>query len=135
MAYIDNGPSSSHQPQIVSAHDLDMTKLRGEQFYALYDALTLAINGMMGIMNQPRSEQKGDLNPAGRYLENMSEFLHQERIRLIETLRQHAPASKHDEFLRMHLLVRYEAECADMSATDLAAFVLDIAREGKKWLS
>lgn len=135
MAVVESNALAGIQPQSLSTYDLDMTKLRGEQFYALYDALTLAINGTIGIMNQPRCEANGNLNPAGRYLENLSEFLHQERIRLIETLRQHSPASKLDELLRMHLLVRYEAECADMSATDLAAFVLDIAREGKKWLS
>lgn len=126
-AALINNTSQTLAPQISLLHGLDMSKLRGQEFYALYDALTLAINGTLGVMNQPRCESKGDLNPAGRYLENLSEFLHQERIRLIETLREQVPSTRDEAFSRMHLLVRYEAECADMNATDLAAFVLSFA--------
>lgn len=124
---LDQNAQSYLPAQFGAAHGLDMTKLRGEQFCALYDALTLAINGMVGIMNQPRCEERGNVNAAGQYLEAMAEILSQEKIRLIENLRQHVPASKGEAFSRMHLLVRYEAECADMTAADLAAFVLSFA--------
>lgn len=129
MTMVNGIPSQFIQPQTAQLTDLDMTSLEGRQFEAVYEALTTAINAMQGIQNQPRCEVKGGrLNPAGEYLSTFVEFLHTERTRLIETLNHKKPDNDDDAHRRMHLLVRYEAECSDMKAAELAAFVLSFAK-------
>lgn len=133
MTVLVNGiPEQFRSPDTFHLGDLDMSSLEGKQFEAVYDALSMAIVGFTGILNQPRcrSEKDESCNKAGEYISSMLEFLHTERIRLVEVRHHKKATSELDERDRLHLLVRYEAECAD-----LAAFVLDIAREGKKWLS
>jgi hypothetical protein len=118
-----NGIPEHLRPEDDWLNELDMTALEGRQFNAVYDALTLAITGFSGVMNQPRSKSARGLNPAGEYLSTMFEFMHSERTRLIETLNHRKPKDDDEAHIRMCLLVQYEAECEDMKAGELAAFV------------
>ncbi len=128
---INGIPDEFLRPEQDWLNELDMTAFEGRQFNAVYDALSLAITGLSGVMNQPRSKSAGGLNPAGKYLCTMFEFIHSERTRLIETLNHRKPTDEDEALYRMHLLVQYEAECQEMSAADLAAFVLSLQENGE----
>ncbi|UXT43241.1 hypothetical protein FY137_18400 [Agrobacterium tumefaciens] len=123
MMTINGIPDQFLHPEQDWLNELDMTALEGRQFNAVYDALSLAITGLSGVMNQPRSKFVGGLNPAGEYLSTMFEFMHSERTRLIETLNHRKPKDDDEAHIRMCLLIQYEAECEDMKAGELAAFV------------
>ncbi|CDN91791.1 hypothetical protein [Agrobacterium tumefaciens] len=128
---INGIPDQFLRPDQDWLNELDMTALEGRQFNAVYDALSLAITGLSGVMNQPRSKSLGGLNPAGKYLCTMFEFMHSERTRLIETLNHRKPKDDYEAHIRMCLLVQYEAECEDMKASELAAFVMSIQEGGE----
>lgn len=120
---INGIPDQFHRPEQDWLNELDMTAFEGRQFIAVYEALSLAIIGLSGVMNQPRSKTDRGLNPAGKYLSTMFEFMHSERTRLIETLNHRKPKDDDEAHIRMCLLIQYEAECQDMEADELAAFV------------
>lgn len=130
MTTINGIPEQFLRPEQDWLNELDMTALEGRQFNALYDALSLAITGISGVMNQPRSKSVGGLNPAGEYLSTMFEFMHYERTRLIETLNHRKPKDDDEAHIRVCLLVQYEAECQDMKASEMAAFVLSLQTKG-----
>lgn len=117
-------------PETMVLQSLDMSGFEGTQWEAAYDALTLAINGMQGIENQPRcSGSRGLLNAAGDYLDCLSEFLHLERTRLMENLRLYRPTMDVDKARRACLLMKYEAECGELSMSDMAAYALSLTSE------
>lgn len=120
---INGIPDQFLRPERDWLNELDMTDFEGRQFNAVYEALSLAITGLSGVMNQPRSKTDRGLNPAGKYLSTMFEFMHSERTRLIETLNHRKPKDDDEAHFRMCLLIQYEAECQDMEANELAAFV------------
>jgi hypothetical protein len=120
---INGIPVEFLRPEQDWLNELDMTAFEGRQFNAVYEALSLAITGLSGVMNQPRSKTDRGLKPAGEYLNTMLEFMHSERTRLIETLNHRKPKNDEEAHIRMCLLVQYEAECEDMRAIELAAFV------------
>lgn len=120
---INGIPDQFLRPEQDWLNELDMTAFEGRQFNAVYEALSLAITGLSGVMNQPRSKTDRGLKPAGEYLSTMLEFMHSERTRLIETLNHRKPKDDDEAHVRMCLLVQYEAECEDMKAGELAAFV------------
>ncbi|CVI58828.1 hypothetical protein CFBP4996_19605 [Agrobacterium leguminum] len=120
---INGIPAQFLRPEQDWLNELDMTAFEGRQFNAVYEALSLAITGLSGVMNQPRSKTDRALNPAGKYLSTMFEFMHSERTRLIETLNHRKPKDDDEAHFRMCLLIQYEAECQDMEANELAAFV------------
>ncbi|WP_421616627.1 hypothetical protein [Agrobacterium tumefaciens] len=128
---INGIPAQFLRPEQDWLNELDMTAFEGRQFNAVYDALSLAITGLSGVMNQPRSKTDTGLKPAGAYLSTMLEFMHSERTRLIETLNHRKPKDDDEAHIRMCLLVQYEAECEDMKAGELAAFIksFDKAKE------
>ena len=120
---INDIPDQFLRPEQDWLNELDMTAFEGRQFNAVYEALSLAITGLSGVLNQPRSKTDRGLNPAGKYLSTMFEFMHSERTRLIETLNHRKPKDDDEAHIRMCLLIQYEAECQDMEADELAAFV------------
>ena len=120
---INGIPDQFLRPEQDWLNELDMTAFEGRQFNAVYEALSLAIIGLSGVLNQPRSKTDRGLNPAGKYLGTMFEFMHSERTRLIETLNHRKPKDDDEAHIRMCLLIQYEAECQDMEANELAAFV------------
>lgn len=120
---INGIPDQFLRPERDWLNELDMKDFEGRQFNAVYEALSLAITGLSGVMNQPRSKTDRGLNPAGKYLSTMFEFMHSERTRLIETLNHRKPKDDDEAHFRMCLLIQYEAECQDMEANELAAFV------------
>lgn len=123
MTTVNGIPEQFLRPEQDWLNELDMTAFEGRQFNAVYDALSLAITGLSGVMNQPRSKTDKGLNPAGKYLSTIVEFMHSERTRLIETLNHRKPKDDDEAHIRMCILVQYEAECEDMKASALAAFV------------
>ncbi len=121
---INGIPAQFLRPERDWLDQLDMTAFDNRQFNAVYDALSFAITGFSAILSQPRCKTASNrANPAGEYLAEMLEFMHSERTRLIETLNQRKPKEEHDAHNRMCLLVQYEAECEDMKASELAAYV------------
>lgn len=128
MTSINGIPEQYLRPERDFLNELDMTAFEGRQFNAVFDALSLAITGFSAILSQPRCKQSERANPAGEYLSEMLEFMHSERTRLIETLLHKKPSAADDAHNRMCLLVQYEAECEDMQASELAAFVLSFAK-------
>ena len=116
------------KPDLSVLDGLDTSKFVGTQWNAVYDALSLAISGISGIGCQPRCEESPHvLNPAGDYLDYLSEFLINERERLIKNLHIHQPSSADESTTRASLLVRYEAECGELNMTAMAAYALSLA--------
>ncbi len=126
---VSNIPSRFLKPDLAELEKLDMQSLEGHQFKAVYDALSLAILGLSGILEQPRCKIGGRANGAGNYVSTLQEFMHAERTRLIDALNQNTPKTAFDAHVRMHLLVQYEAECQELGANELAGFVLSCRTE------
>jgi DNA polymerase III epsilon subunit-like protein len=128
MGTVSNIPEQFQRADTNHLTDLNMSTFEGIQFNAVYDALTLAINGLRGISNQPRCQlNRGLLNPAGEYIDSLVEFFHAERVRLLETLHHTKVEGDYNKRLRMNLLVQHEAECAELEPAELAAFVLSFS--------
>ena len=118
----------SSKPEISMLGNFDMSRFVGNQWDAVYDALSLAISGISGIESQPRCEDKPHiLNPAGDYLDDLSEFLINERERLIKKLQMQQPGNADERRTRASLLVRYQAECGELSMAAMAAYALSLA--------
>lgn len=118
------------KPETMVLHGLKMTGLRSTQWEAIYEALTFAITGICAIQSQPRCNTVSDrLNTAGDYLECLNDFLNMERTRLIENLHRHRPDNATDEHRRANLLVRYEAECGELSMPDMASYALSLSHD------
>lgn len=55
-------PEQFLRPEQDWLNELDMTAFEGRQFNAVYEALSLAITGLSGVMNQPRVRLTGASN-------------------------------------------------------------------------
>ncbi|MEZ2130094.1 MULTISPECIES: hypothetical protein [unclassified Sinorhizobium] len=132
MSITDTTPRFA-RPKTRALHALDMSRLEGYQWNAVYDALTLATTGILGVQNQPRCQGAGgaSLNSAGEYLDILVEFLNLERTRLIECLKLHEPDTEDHRLIRANLLMRFEAEYGELSMPELAAYALSLATEKK----
>lgn len=115
-------------PDLSSLRGLDTSRLVENQWDAVFDALTFAIAGIQGIQQQPRCGQDHILNPAGEYLDLMVDFLNEEKTRLIRNLKAHKPTDAENKQRRASLLIRYEAECGELSMPEMAAYALSLSK-------
>ncbi|OWV79564.1 hypothetical protein ATY77_26615 [Rhizobium sp. R634] len=124
-AYIATGSQSKDAtvfPSIIEAVPQDIN-----QFAGLFDALSACAEFCLGVMAQPRFETNGQVNAAGTYLDILSDALKRERSLLIEKLLDFKPATAGEADLQYRLLVRFEAEEAELGFEQL----IDILRRGQ----
>ncbi|MDO9416224.1 hypothetical protein [Pararhizobium sp.] len=99
LAYFDaiDGRNGSALADAVSmAAQLDIANVKGSGWAGIYDALSTVITTIDAITNQPRCGNDRKLNPAGEYLESITQFLMFERRRVMEVLMAKEPEPDDD---------------------------------------
>lgn len=89
MAYfdgLDHASGGTFASAVDMVENLDLSDVRDTAWMAIHDGLTLAAQGIEGIMQRPQCQDRGDLNAAGQYLQAISDFLFSERRRAMELL-------------------------------------------------
>ncbi|WP_276120345.1 hypothetical protein [Pararhizobium qamdonense] len=124
MAYLDgieakNGSALADAVRL--AEDLSVSEVSGLGWVAIYDALSMCIHGMEGIVCQPRCEgQRNTLNPAGQYIEALVGFLLFERRRIMAACKASIPTDKIDKEVVDRLIFVHEVYEEDMSFSEMS---------------
>lgn len=113
----------------VALHSVNLSAFEGHEWDAIYDAISAAILAIDGVSCQPRCKTNGNRNTAGVYLQILSEVLMREKERIVARLEAERPCDAHSRSHRANLLVRYQAECGELSIPDLAAYALSLTSE------
>jgi hypothetical protein len=114
LAYFDNIEASTGDAlanAVTMSADLDIGKVVGHDWVAIYEALTLAIKGIGATTSQPGGDDKGEvLNAAGEYINAVESFLLYERRRVVAAAKASVPKDWPDWDAVSNVLLQHEME-------------------------
>lgn len=88
-----------------------------DEMFALYDALRSIKSVVGGFISQPKFEvERGELNPAGAYLDQLEETIGKASDFLAEAIELAKPTNDREFELRAEIMIRHELACESVAS-------------------